>query len=133
MFNTCRFNQKIFRCSTPKAVYLANLLFHYTREISADIEIEVVAHKVPSSETYPEGIKYRFQAFDSRTKQTLLRYDNSNDTHVSRHHKHLENGEVRRLEDPFQGREIEKREEAVKAAENLLEKFIDEVKRRYEN
>ena len=53
---------------------------------------EMIATSVPTSEDYPEGVKYRFQymAADGRT---LLRFDNFPDhPRVDRHHYHTPDG-----------------------------------------
>lgn len=53
---------------------------------------EMVALSVPSSDDYPEGIKYRFQYMDANG-QTLLRFDNFHDhPGVDRHHYHTPDG-----------------------------------------
>lgn len=53
---------------------------------------EMVMTAVPRSETYPEGIKYRFQYMNTNG-QTVLRFDNFPDhPGVSRHHYHTTQG-----------------------------------------
>lgn len=42
--------------------------------------VAVVAYRVPESEAFPTGIKYRFQYMDE-AGNTLLRYDNAHDQH----------------------------------------------------
>jgi hypothetical protein len=42
--------------------------------------IRVLIVKVPTSETYPEGIKYAFY-YGSPASETFLRYDNAHGTH----------------------------------------------------
>lgn len=49
--------------------------------------VVVVAHRVPESEEYPSGIKYRFQYMDPGGK-TLLRYDNAPHHDAGAHHEH---------------------------------------------
>lgn len=77
-------------------------------------KIEVLAWDVPESEEFPEGIKYKFQAYDLETGETLLRYDNHNKHSGSRHHKHIGEDKTEKIE--FNG---------VKEA---YRKFIEEVK-----
>lgn len=112
---------------------MAEELFHYREQFTGNVEIEVVAHRVPESDDFPNGIKYSFQAMDRDTGETLLRYDNSNDSHVSRHHKHLEDGTTEEIEDPFAGKDMEKRKEVKEAAEELYKRFKNEVVERYED
>jgi hypothetical protein len=53
---------------------------------------EMVAHSVPSSSDYPDGVKYRFQYMDT-DGTTLLRFDNfPNHSGVDRHHYHTPDG-----------------------------------------
>jgi hypothetical protein len=53
---------------------------------------EMVATKVPQSDDYPEGIKYRFQSMNIDGR-TLLRFDNFPDhPGVGRHHYHTPDG-----------------------------------------
>ena len=53
---------------------------------------EMIATKVPKSEDYPEGIKYRFQ-YMTDDGRTLLRFDNFPDhPNVTRHHYHTPDG-----------------------------------------
>lgn len=53
---------------------------------------EMVATSVPSSEDYPEGVKYRFQYMDA-DGSTLLRFDNfPHHPGVDRHHYHTTEG-----------------------------------------
>ena len=54
---------------------------------------EVVAWDVPTSDEFPEGVKYRFQ-YIGPANEAILRFDNANDAHgVGRHHRHYR-GEV---------------------------------------
>ncbi|MEY7852050.1 DUF6516 family protein [Natrarchaeobius sp. A-rgal3] len=49
---------------------------------------EMIATKVPKSDDYPEGVKYRFQ-YMAEDGRTLLRFDNFPDhPNVDRHHYH---------------------------------------------
>jgi len=53
---------------------------------------EMVATAVPESESYPEGVKYRFQ-YMAEDGRTLLRFDNFPDhPGVDRHHYHTPDG-----------------------------------------
>ena len=87
------------------------------REFTTDqsTRIEILAWKVPESNEYPGGVKYKFQAFDLETEETILRYDNHNRHAGSRHHKHI--GEDRTESIQFNG---------VKEA---YRKFIKEVEK----
>jgi len=84
-----------------------------------DVRIEARAWKVPSSEEYPNGIKYSFQAL--RGQEHVERWDNTNDAHGSRHHKHLPDGEIEPVEDP---------PESTEEVKELLRDFIHEVTER---
>ena len=53
---------------------------------------EVKAWAVPSSDRYPEGIKYSFQ-YGTHEGETIIRYDNFPDhPDASHHHKHTSDG-----------------------------------------
>lgn len=53
---------------------------------------EMIATKVPKSDDYPEGVKYRFQ-YMTDDGRTLLRFDNfPNHPKVGRHHYHTPDG-----------------------------------------
>lgn len=55
--------------------------------------MEVIAYKVPQTEKYPSGTKYSFHANYKNPKELILRYDNANNSHTAKHHKHIkENG-----------------------------------------
>lgn len=59
---------------------------------------EMVAWQVPSSEDFPQGLKYSFQYMDA-DGDTLLRYDNSPyHLDVGRHHRHTPEGDIMKLE-----------------------------------
>ena len=53
--------------------------------------LERMAALVPESERFPSGLKYRFQSCWSNG-DLIVRYDNSNDAHISKHHKHIVEG-----------------------------------------
>jgi hypothetical protein len=53
---------------------------------------EMVATAIPTSDDYPEGVKYRFQYMDE-AGNTLLRFDNyPHHPGVNRHHYHTPDG-----------------------------------------
>ncbi|MDY7082419.1 MAG: DUF6516 family protein [Halobacteria archaeon] len=81
------------------------------------IRVEAIAWKVQSSGEFPEGIKYRFQALDEENNH-VERWDNTNDTHGPRHHKHLADGTIEEIEEPPENRDDIK---------ELLREFINEV------
>ncbi|WP_121742843.1 toxin-antitoxin system TumE family protein [Natronorubrum halophilum] len=55
---------------------------------------EIRAWEVPSSDRYPEGVKYSMQ-YGTSDGETIVRYDNFPDhPDAARHHKHLPNGGV---------------------------------------
>jgi hypothetical protein len=58
---------------------VATLLLEDTR-LEGDHVYNVVAWRVPKSEVYPEGVKYRFH-YGTIDGQTILRYDNSHGVH----------------------------------------------------
>ncbi|QGA80029.1 toxin-antitoxin system TumE family protein [Candidatus Nanohalobium constans] len=51
--------------------------------------LDVVAYTVPESDQFPSGVKYSFQAVYKETEQLIVRYDNANDSHAAKHHKHV--------------------------------------------
>ncbi|MFB6100672.1 MAG: DUF6516 family protein [Candidatus Nanohalobium sp.] len=63
-------------------------------EIGNDVVLlERMAAVVPESEKFPSGVKYRFHACQANG-DLIVRYDNANDAHVAKHHKHVvEDGE----------------------------------------
>ena len=62
--------------------------------------VQVVAYNVPSSERYPEGVKYSYQYGDT-DGNTIIRYDNFPDhPGASHHHKHCADGSVIDVEFP---------------------------------
>lgn len=82
---------------------------------SEGTRIEVLVWRVPESEKFPEGVKYKFQAYNLETEETLLRYDNHNKHAGSKHHKHIGEDKTKKIE--FNG---------VKEA---YQNFIEEVKK----
>lgn len=65
----------------------------------------VVAWVVPSSERYPEGVKYSMQygekGMDGEEGDTIIRYDNFPEhSDEFRHHKHTLDGEVEPVDFP---------------------------------
>jgi len=83
--------------------------------------LEVVAILVPESQQFPSGTKYSYHA--GYKDQLILRYDNSNDSHVSKHHKHV-------IED---GNEVIKplktKPESREQLHKLFQKWIKEVEK----
>lgn len=74
---------------------------------------EVSAFRVPTSDRYPEGVRYSMQYGDT-AGETVIRYDNFPDhPGASRHHKHLSDGSVEDVD--FDG------------LESLFERFKTEV------
>ena len=64
--------------------------FQDDNELGDGSRYEMVAWEVPTSNEYPEGIKYGFQ-YMTVDGTTLLRYDNYTDAETpgeSRHHRH---------------------------------------------
>lgn len=56
--------------------------------------IDVDAYHVPTSDRYPEGVKYSFQYGDSEGA-TIIRYDNFPDhPNAPTHHKHTGDGRI---------------------------------------
>lgn len=51
--------------------------------------LDVIAYIVPEPEQFPSGVKYSFQAVYKESEQLIVRYDNANDSHASKHHKHI--------------------------------------------
>ncbi|MDZ7687304.1 MAG: DUF6516 family protein [Halobacteriales archaeon] len=84
------------------------------------VRIEAEAWKVPPSEEYPNGVKYRFQALDEDDDH-LARWDNTNDAHGPRHHRHLPDGDVEQIENP---------PESPEEVKKLLREFVREVTQR---
>lgn len=60
--------------------------------------IEAVAYIVPRSDRFPSGTKYSFHAGYVGDGGLILRYDNANDSHVSKHHKHYVDGQEKVVE-----------------------------------
>lgn len=78
----------------------ASRVLHERRQFNGTFA-EVSAWSVPSSDRYPEGVKYSMQYGDVETGETIIRYDNFPDHKgAPRHHKHTESGEVDGVEFP---------------------------------
>ena len=61
---------------------------------SADKTAEITAYRIPSSDRYPEGIKYSMQ-YGNAAGETITRYDNFPDhPDAAHHHKHCPDGTV---------------------------------------
>ena len=95
---------------------MAEVIFQDRRE-TGEVIIEAVVYRVEESGEYPEGIRYSFQAH--RDGETVIRYDNYNRHAGSRHHKHIGESKVEKLED-----QPENKQEILE----LYKKFIEEVK-----
>lgn len=93
---------------------MAEKLLERELTTSDGTKIEVLAWKVPKSDTFPEGIKYKFQAYRPEDGTTILRYDNHNRHAGSRHHKHIGEDETKAIE--FNG------------IQEIYTTFIEEVK-----
>jgi hypothetical protein len=90
----------------------ARKLFEDDDEFPAGDRWKRTRLRCPTSDDFPEGLKYSFQ-YLSPADEELLRYDNANDAHGGgRHHRHYR-GEVEGIE--FEG------------LRSHLEKFLDEV------
>ena len=62
------------------------------RENFGDRYVEVKAWAIPSSDRYPEGIKYSFQ-YGTQEGETIIRYDNFPDhPDAGHHHRHTSEG-----------------------------------------
>jgi hypothetical protein len=59
--------------------------------------IVVIAYRVPESDQYPSGIKYRFQ-YMTADGTTLLRYDNAPHHEAGNHHEHRGENDVEAVE-----------------------------------
>lgn len=78
----------------------ADVLIEVTKDFGETFA-EVRAWAVPSSERYPEGVKYSMQ-YGTLEGDTIIRYDNFPDhPGVSHHHKHTKDGSVEDV--TFQG------------------------------
>lgn len=74
---------------------------------------EVTVWKVPTSDRYPDGVKYSFQ-YGKRDGATIFRYDNFPDhPDAPHHHKHTRDGDV--VDVDFTG------------LESLYEQFKEEI------
>jgi len=85
--------------------------------IIGEVRIEARAWEVPPSDEFPNGLKYSFQALDLDDNH-IERWDNTNDAHGPRHHKHLRDGEIK---------PISKSPESRDDVKELLRDFINEV------
>jgi hypothetical protein len=88
--------------------------------IVAGVRIEASAWEVPPSDEFPNGLKYSFQALDM-DENHIERWDNTNDAHGARHHRHLPDGEIEPIENP---------PETTDDVQELLKEFIEEVTER---
>lgn len=71
----------------------ADPLIQRTKDFG-DTSAEVTAWAVPSSDRYPEGLKYSMQ-YGTTDGETIIRYDNFPDhPDAAHHHKHRADGKV---------------------------------------
>lgn len=71
---------------------MATLVYKADTEFDDGSRYEMRAWRVPESEDYPDGIRYRFQ-YMTADGTTLLRYDNSHYREgVGMHHRHTSDG-----------------------------------------
>jgi len=84
--------------------------------------IEAVAFKVPESEAFPSGLKYSFHANYLDEEKLILRYDNANDFHAAKHHKHMIENE-NEITKP-----LKKQPENIEQLYELFKEWIQKVK-----
>lgn len=71
----------------------ARQIISVTRDFG-DCYAEITAYRIPSSDRYPEGIKYSMQ-YGNAAGETITRYDNFPDhPDAAHHHKHCPDGTV---------------------------------------
>lgn len=88
------------------------LILDVTRDFG-DRYVEISAVLVPTSDRYPEGVKYSMQ-YGNAAGETIIRYDNFPDhPDAATHHKHRADGTVEDVD--FDG------------LESLFERFKTEV------
>lgn len=76
----------------------ARVVFREETEKLDGSRYEMVAWQVPTSEEFPQGLKYSFQYMDA-DGSTLLRYDNSpHHLDIGRHHRHTSDGTITKLD-----------------------------------
>jgi len=114
---------------------LADLIWQREDYIGENIDLIATLWRFEESEDFRYNLKYKIQATDyAQDGKTILRYDNANDAHGSRHHKHLEDDSLTEpIQDPFQDVDPENTEEVIKAIEKLWSKFKQEVKQKHED
>lgn len=105
-------------------------LVDYRENTDEKTVISVKIWKVPKSKEFPEQIKYKLQAFNVETGKTILRYDNHNDAHEARHHKHLGPEETRKIVNPFKEVDAENEQQISEAIIQLINRFEKEVEER---
>lgn len=84
--------------------------------------LDVIAYIVPGSEQFPSGVKYSFQAVYKETEELIMRYDNANDSHAAKHHKHI----IKDAEETTEPLGLQP--ENAKQLHKLFQKWIEEVK-----
>ena len=95
---------------------MAELIIQKERKLE-NLRIIVEAWNIPKNEEFPHGIKYSYQAYDTETGQTLLRYDNHNRHAGSRDHKHIRQKTEKLSFTPENRRDLQK----------LFQKFMNEL------
>jgi hypothetical protein len=114
---------------------MAELIWQREDYIGDDIDIVAILWKFEDSDEFRYDLKYKIQATDySKDGETVLRYDNANDAHAARHHKHVENeNSTQPIEDPFKNIDSDNPKEVVEAMEELWKKFKQDVEKRHED
>ena len=71
----------------------AQQISNVTRDFG-DRYAEITAYQIPTSDRYPEGVKYSMQ-YGNAAGETIIRYDNFPDhPDAAHHHKHRADGTV---------------------------------------
>lgn len=94
----------------------AELIIQKERSLE-NLKVIVEAWEIPESEEFADGIKYSYQAYDTVTGQTLLRYDNHNKHAGSKDHKHIKE----------QTKELAFTPENREDLQKLFQKFMKEL------
>ncbi|MFB6100441.1 MAG: DUF6516 family protein [Candidatus Nanohalobium sp.] len=114
---------------------MAELIWQREDYIGDDIDIVATLWKLEDSDEFRYNLKYNIQATDySKDGETVLRYDNANNAHAARRHKHIEKeSSTRPIKDPFRDVDPDNTEEVVEAMEELWKKFKQEVEEHHED
>jgi len=109
---------------------LAEIIWQREDYIREDIDLVAVLWKFDESDEFKHNLKYKIQATDySKNGETVLRYDNANDSHADRHHKHInKESSTEAIENPFTDVDPDNVEEVIEAMNELWRKFKQEVK-----